>query len=252
MSLNRKSPTRGIRPPSQHSRGEGFAELGEAQRQRYLLEYWEQKERKAPLLEKFLLHHLSLGCNPEGKAAGGPAWWEQCSTERARATAGVTPMLALSSPSFTAPNSPHCSQLPSLLPIPFTAPNSLHCSKLPSQLPAPLTAPNSPHCSQLPSLPLDTQSLVGILPGAGCAGSPKHQSSTCSDQQPCPDSSPPHKTCVHLVPTPASLTFSSCLHFVLDWKRKSRSTQSCLLQLSPLPRARPSLTDQGMSGRSKV
>lgn len=81
----------------------------------------------------------------------------------------------------------------------------------------------SPPCwsspSQLLSL-LSTQSLARILPGAGSGGSPKHQGSTSSGDQPCPGSCPPHKTCIHLVPIPAALTLSSCLHFVPDWKRK--------------------------------
>lgn len=91
-------------------------------------------------MERFLPPHPSLGCNPQGEAAGGPAWWD---------SAALSVAEPLQCPAELSPARGH----------PHTGSE---------QPPAPFTAPNSPPSSWAP--------LLGILPAAGSGGSPSRPS----------------------------------------------------------------------------
>lgn len=143
---------------------------------------------------------LSVAVPLQGPAVLSPAL-PQAGSERPSFTAPNSPHSSqlpsqLPTP-LTAPNSSHCSKLPSLLQTPLTAPNFPHCSQLPSQLPTPLTASDSPHSSQLPSLPLDTRSLVRVLPGAGSAEAQNMRAPRAQISSPAP-----------IPPLPARLAFT--------------------------------------------
>lgn len=200
------------------------------------------KKRGKHPLERLLLHHPSLGCNPQGKAARGPAWWEQCSTECGRAAAGsgsavpqrgATTTLAASSPSqLPAPLAPE---------HPEPGPNPARCwlwwkpktsgvhelrsPALPRFLPSPqdLHSPcPHPSCSdtlQLPPLCPRLEKKIkehpelpaAALPSASGQAQPHRPGHVRAQQSLGPDLFPPKLTSLLPFSEPFFAPFSFCL-----------------------------------------